>query len=272
MLCACNHVTERERADWIDAIITAIRTARLAGVWSPFLHTCQIALRKLTDTTIYQFLVIMAIISNFLCNIVEAQLNPIPEGSFREKQFMVIDLFFISFFCVELALNMGAHWFWEFWEDKANWLDTLVVLLSVIGIFTSGGSAFTVIRIMRVFRVLRVFKRLASVRLILKALASAVVPVSNAFFIMLLATTIWAILGVNLFDKRSPQFFGNFGAAFFSVRFLSCLPDIYLNPCAGSPGSIPMHLTRLMVCAARGVGSTDVPMRDRRQLVKRNCA
>lgn len=146
-------------------------------------------------------------------------MNPIVEGSQVYKNFQRVDLFFIIIFVVELVLNMTAHWFWEFWSEKANWADFFIVLVSVVGLFTTGGSAFTVIRIMRVFRVLRVGNRLASVRLIIKALAAAVVPVANAFFIMLIATSIWAILGVSMFDKRNPEHFGNFGASFFTVLF-----------------------------------------------------
>jgi voltage-gated sodium channel len=184
---------------------------------SPALYKAQTALKSLVQDWRYQFVVVTAIVTNFLCNIVEATMNPVPEGSQAEKNFVVIDLFFIVFFTVELVMNIGAHWFFEFWEDRANWLDTGVVLISLVGLTMQGGGAFTVIRIMRVLRVVRVFKRIASVRLIVTALGAAVVPVSNAFFIMILATTIWAILGVNLFDKRSPEFFGNFGAAFFTV-------------------------------------------------------
>ena len=173
--------------------------------------------RSVTDSKPYQFAVVLAIVGNFLCNVIESQMNPIVEGSQTYRNFQQVDLIFIIIFVVELVLNMTAHWFWGFWSDKANWADFTIVVISVVGLFTTGGSAFTVIRIMRVFRVLRVGNRLASVRLIIKALASAVVPVSNAFFIMLIATSIWAILGVGMFDTRHPEHFGNFGASFFTV-------------------------------------------------------
>ena len=170
------------------------------------------------NSNVYQLAVVSAIVANFLCNITEAQMNPIHPDSEFAKNLAIVDLMFIIIFIVELALNMLAHWFWEFWSDKANWVDFFIVGISLVGLFTPGdGSAFMVIRIMRVFRVLRVFNRLNSVRLIIKALASAVIPVSNAFFIMILATTIWAILGVNLWSERSPQHFGKFSAAFFTV-------------------------------------------------------
>lgn len=197
--------------------------------------------KKVTDSKPYQFAVVLAIVGNFLCNIIEAQMNPIEEGSQVYKDFHAVDLFFIIIFCVELVLNMTAHWFWEFWSEKANWADTFIVTVSVVGLFTSGSSAFTVIRIMRVFRVVRVGNRLASVRLIIKALASAVVPVSNAFFIMLIATSIWAILGVSLFDKRSPEQFGNFGASFFTVAYLLLL-DLASANCIRSERRIQCHI------------------------------
>lgn len=177
------------------------------------------------DSNLYQFFVIVAIVANFMCNVAEAQLNPITPDSEMERVFTIIDLVFIYLFLAELVINMVARWFWAFWSDRANWMDFFVVAVSLVGLFVSsgaGGGAFTVLRIMRVFRVVRVFKRLASVRLIISALASSVIPVSNAFFIMILATSIWAILGVNLFSEKAPHQFGNFGAAFLTVSLPPC--------------------------------------------------
>eukprot|EP00960_Hanusia_phi_P022257 658794-Hanusia_phi.AAC.4 len=63
----------------------------------------------------------------------------------------------------------------------------------------------------------RVFKRLTSLRMIITALASSVIPVANVFVILLLANMVYAILGVGLFSQSSPDFFGTFSRAFFTM-------------------------------------------------------
>lgn len=216
---------------------------------------------SVVDSGPYQLVVIIAIVANFMANIAEAQLNPIAPDSDMEHIFNVVDLFFIYLFLVELVLNLVARWFWNFWSDRANWMDFFVVAVSLVGLFSSsgGGGAFTVLRIMRVFRVVRVFKRLASVRLIITALGTAVIPVSNAFFIMILATSIWAILGVNLYSAKVPHQFGNFGAAFLTV---SLPPQVFPVFARRICCRIPLYTTLCrppeLLCR------TDVSMRDRR--------
>ena len=77
---------------------------------------------------------------------------------------------------------------------------------------------------MRAFRVMRLFGRLESLRQIIEALTSSLIPVGNALLIMLLVTSIYAILAVNFFAERSPEFFGNFSKALFSL-FQVCTGD-----------------------------------------------
>jgi voltage-gated sodium channel len=65
----------------------------------------------------------------------------------------------------------------------------------------------------------RVFKRLTSLRMIVVALGASLVPVLNTFFVLVVATAVYAILGVGIFSERSNSAgtFGNFSSAFFTM-------------------------------------------------------
>jgi hypothetical protein len=64
-----------------------------------------------------------------------------------------------------------------------------------------GIPGLKVVRILRAFRVLRLVRRFESLRQLLQALGGSVLPIINAFVVLLLATSIFAILGVGLFRE-----------------------------------------------------------------------
>lgn len=74
---------------------------------------------------------------------------------------------------------------------------------------------------MRTFRVLRLFGRLHSFRRIISALGAALIPVTTAFTIVLLMVSVFAIMGVFLFQTKAPEFFGSFSASFFTMFTIS---------------------------------------------------
>ena len=87
-----------------------------------------------------------------------------------------------------------------------------------------GHAGVSTLRLMRAFRVMRLFGRLESLRQIITALTSSMIPVGNALLIMLLITSIYAILAVNFFSHKSPEFFGSFSKALFTL-FQVCTGD-----------------------------------------------
>ena len=46
---------------------------------------------------------------------------------------------------------------------------------------------------------------------------STVLPVCNAFFILLILSSVYAVLGTNFFETRSPEFFRDFLTALFTM-------------------------------------------------------
>ncbi len=100
-----------------------------------------------------------------------------------------VDTFFTSIFTVELLINMFANWFKRFVLDGWNQLDFIVVSLSLVALGPVS-MPINVIRVMRAFRVIRLFGRLKSLKNIVGALTSSILPVMNAFLILLIVASI----------------------------------------------------------------------------------
>ena len=68
-----------------------------------------------------------------------------------------------------------------------------------------------------IVRIVRIFRRLRAANRIITALLAGIVPVTNAFIILLIFTAIYAVLGTHIFHQRSPEFFGTFSTSLFSM-------------------------------------------------------
>ncbi len=102
-----------------------------------------------------------------------------------------IDTMFTAVFTLELLVNMYAHWFRPFWRDGWSIFDFLVIALSLVALGPVN-MPISVIRLMRTFRVVRLFGRMRALRQIILALTASLVPVTNAFFILLIVIAICA--------------------------------------------------------------------------------
>jgi hypothetical protein len=114
-----------------------------------------------------------------------------PDGSlnFEGTILDVVDTFFTCIFTVELVINMFANWFLKFFSDGWNQLDFIVVTLSLVSLGPVS-MPINVIRVMRAFRVIRLFGRLKSLKNIVGALTASILPVMNAFLILLIIASI----------------------------------------------------------------------------------
>jgi len=145
-----------------------------------------------------QISVAVLIAGNFVVNIIEKQIDP--RGTKYTDVFYVFELFFNIAFTFELLVNMYAFWFRKFWKSGWNVFDVIVVS---IGILTTSQvplpGPFSLLRIMRAFRVFRLFKRVESLNLILVSLAKAMPGVVNAFVLLFIVMSIYAMLAVEFF-------------------------------------------------------------------------
>lgn len=155
---------------------------------------------KFYNSTLTQVGVAIIIGLNFLTNIVEKQIDPF--GDLFNDVFSVFELAYNVLFTIELALNMYGHWCRPFWSSGWNIFDVVVVTIGVINTLNLPlPSAFSLLRMMRAFRVFRLFKRVASLNKIIVAIARAVPGVLNAFLILAIVMSIYAILAVEFYQS-----------------------------------------------------------------------
>jgi hypothetical protein len=187
------------------------------------IQRAQEALRAWYASDPIQIVVAVLIVANFLANAAQTEILPSKEDK-AYQLFQDMDLFFTYVFTVELAVNLAANWFWPFFTDGWACFDFIVVSVGILSLIFGDMPGVSTLRLMRAFRVMRLFGRLQSLRQIIEALTASMIPVGNALLIMLLITSIYAILAVNFYADRSPEFFGSFSKALFSL-FQVCTGD-----------------------------------------------
>ena len=84
--------------------------------------------------------------------------------------------------------------------------------VSVVSLINTNWPGMTVLRLLRIFRVFRIFARLQSFRMIADSFSAALLPVVNAFSVVFLITSVYAILAVNSFQAL-PDEFSDFSTA-----------------------------------------------------------
>jgi len=167
--------------------------------WLP----CQEACDQFYNSLKVQTVVALLIGANFLTNIVEKEIDP--SGEKHRDVFKWFELFYNISFTIELIINMYAHWFWNFWSSRWNVFDVVVVS---IGILNTVEEIFddldlpdwlSLLRMMRAFRVFRLFKRVESLNKIIVAIMHAIPGVLNAFLILTIVMSVYAIFAVEFY-------------------------------------------------------------------------
>lgn len=164
----------------------------------------QQAVELFYNSTSVQIGVACVIGANFATNIVEKQIDPY--GDKHNDVFSVLEFIYNVLFTIELAVNMYGHWCCRFWKSGWNIFDSVVVSIGVLGMLEGAlnlslPSALKLLRNMRAFRVFRLFKRVRSLNKIIVAIAHAVPGVLNAFLILAIVMSIYAILAVEFYQS-----------------------------------------------------------------------
>uniref|UniRef100_A0A7S0EEW1 Ion transport domain-containing protein n=1 Tax=Hanusia phi TaxID=3032 RepID=A0A7S0EEW1_9CRYP len=183
--------------------------------------------------------------ANFAAKIVEIEMQ-LTDNSFLDA----LEMSFTIIFTIELSFNAFANWFRDFFFNGWNLFDTLVVSVSIIGAALPNVPGVSVLRLFRVFRVLRLFHRLSSLRIIINAVTASILPVANAFVVLLLITAIYAVLACMLFKSRDEVLFGKFSSALFSM-FQVCTGDGWstdvVRPMFGESGVVDGYVVLFFV-------------------------
>jgi hypothetical protein len=125
---------------------------------------------------------------NFLASAFEAQMDKESlyneDGTITSEKSTLdsMNTAFTIIFTVELLVNLLSHWIRDFITNPWSLFDSVVVTMSLIVL----GPLNFPISMLRALRVVRLFGRLKSSKKILSALRVSLVPMFNAFFIMLI--------------------------------------------------------------------------------------
>lgn len=156
------------------------------------------------NSTGIQVFVACLIGANFLTNIIEKEIDP--KGTKHTDVFGAFGILYNVAFTIELAINIYAHWWCEFWRSGWNVFDAVVVSIGLINMAKLPlPSAFSMLRMMRAFRVFRLFKRVESLNKIIVAIVHAVPGVINAFLILFIVMAIYAILAVEFYTHMAEE-------------------------------------------------------------------
>lgn len=187
----------------------------------------QYPIRKFVESSMFNNMMLLFVIMNTII------LGCYHYGISQEME-KVLDEFnfvFTIIFIVEMVTKLIGLGIKGYFKDSVNYLDFLVVGLSLLELFSMNGgvssvSAFRTIRIFRIFRVLKVarlFRHLESMNQIIKVLSN-ISGFAYLALLLLLFITIFALLGMQLFggkfdfeDGKPRSTFDNFHWAFLTV-------------------------------------------------------
>ena len=135
----------------------------------------QAAVRHVYQLGVTQALVAVLIMTNFLCTIIEKEIDPYsPDLQFHSPTWFLIDQVFTWCFVIELAVNMYGSWFAAFWRSGWNWFDFIIVFISVLSSAGALTGPLKLLKTLRAFRVFRLFKRIEALNKIISALFRAI--------------------------------------------------------------------------------------------------
>ena len=170
------------------------------------------------------------------------------------------NLAFTIIFCVEMGLKLAGLGVRKYLNDKMNYLDGSVVLLSIVElVFLSDGSsslsAFRTVRIFRTFRVLRVarlLRTLQSMQVIIGVISRSISSFVYIAMLLLLFVFIYSLLGMQIFggkfnfeDGLPRGNYDSFNSAFvtvFQVLTMENWQDILYDSMRSSTGPLASAL------------------------------
>jgi hypothetical protein len=132
--------------------------------------------RNFYGSSTTQVLIGLVIMASYIASILNSQFLPTP-GSAEDSFFKHLEIAFTVIFALELGLNAFGYWMWAFLSDGWSVFDAIVVIVSIVGLAEPSLPAVNVLRLVRVFKMVRLFRKAERLRILINALSSSIVPV-----------------------------------------------------------------------------------------------
>lgn len=129
-----------------------------------------------------------------------------------EKILLSIDYVCLYLFILEMIIKILAFQK-EFFKSKWNLFDLVIIILSILPMFGN----FLIFRLFRILKMTRLFSAIPQLRFIIAVMLKTLPSAMCIGIIMLIIFYIYAVLGVQLFSKEMPTYFGTLSKSLFSL-------------------------------------------------------
>ena len=205
--------TKEERDFWVECLRRALKYETA----SQMCHVNRLGFLRWKVRYFYMKPQFQLVVATFICfnfgiNIIGSQLPP----SFLD--FLdFFDMTFTLIFAFELSINLFANLFRDFFRDPWNHFDFIVVFFGILSIAAGNFPGSNSLKLMRTFRVFRLFKRVPSLKRIVESIFEAIPAMANAYLLLFLIASIYAMMCVNFFASYTVEDFGTFFRAMFTL-------------------------------------------------------
>ena len=135
-----------------------------------------------------------------------------------------LDVMVLVIFIIEIVLKLVSHGRrpLEYFRDGWNVFDFTIVAVCLLPV---GGPFAAVLRLVRTLRLLRLVSALPKLQLLVGALIKSLSSMGYVGLLLGLIFYIYAVTGVHLFGKASPEYFGSLTSALLSLFQMITLDD-----------------------------------------------
>eukprot|EP00929_Paragymnodinium_shiwhaense_P090912 TRINITY_DN50994_c0_g1_i1.p1 TRINITY_DN50994_c0_g1~~TRINITY_DN50994_c0_g1_i1.p1 ORF type:complete len:1913 (-),score=432.16 TRINITY_DN50994_c0_g1_i1:94-5832(-) len=192
---------------------------------------------------VFDNIVLLCILLSSICMAVDSPLND-PEAQLT-KILRGADYMFGLLFIFEMVVKLFALGIW--WGEDAylksgwNWLDGVVVMVSIVDIITDDGPAFLkTLRILRAFRPLRVISRNENLKVVVQTVFLAIPDLGTLVFVAMLFLLMFALISIMYWRGAF------YACSDDSIPFLRSAGDDFVVPmCLGNAVVSESSLTAL---------------------------
>jgi voltage-gated sodium channel len=187
---------------------TQSEQATAAPVLGPVPATC----KRIADSSRFQNFIFAVIVGNA----VTLGLGTYDWGSGVDSLLTTLDEVFLGVFVVELAIRITAFGRrpQDFFRDGWNLFDfTVIALAFVPGVRQN----VTLLRLARLLRVVRLVTVLPDLRVLVRAMARSIPPITSLVVLTVLIMYVYGMVGWILFHEEDPANWGNIGDSMLSL-------------------------------------------------------
>jgi voltage-gated sodium channel len=169
--------------------------------------------RRIADSPRFQAFIMGVIVANAI-TLGLGTYESFPEG--LHSLLITLDDVFLGIFVVELAIRIAAYGRrpQDFFKDSWNVFDFVVIGLA----FTPGiRDNVTLLRLARLLRVVRIVSVMPDLRILTRAMARSLPPITSLAVLTLLLMYVYGMVGWILFHEEDPEQWGNIGQALLSL-------------------------------------------------------